>query len=107
MHVCEVKNGKILIDLEKCNHCGRCVGKCPFKAFEEYQEGYKIYIGGRYGKKVNRAIPLNRIYLSKEEVLDAIEKIILFYKDNGIKGERFADTIERIGFSNIEKSILS
>lgn len=106
MKVCEVKDGKIIVDLDKCNHCGRCVGKCPFKVFEEYTTGYRIYIGGRYGKKVNRGISLNKIYLSKEEVLDTIEKIILFYKDNGIKGERFADTIERIGFVNVEKSII-
>lgn len=107
MKVCEVKDGKVLIDLDKCNHCGRCIDKCPFDVFNDYYTGYKIYIGGRYGKKVNRGVALNKIYLSKEEVLDAIEKIILFYKDNGIKGERFADTIERIGFNNIEKSILS
>lgn len=107
MKVCEVKDGKVLIDLDKCNHCGRCVGKCPFNVFDNYTTGYKIYIGGRYGKKVNRGVALNKIYLSKDEVLDAIEKIILLYKDNGIKGERFADTIERIGFENIEKSILS
>lgn len=107
MKVCEVKDGKVLIDLDQCNHCGRCVGKCPFNVFDNYTTGYKIYIGGRYGKKVNRGVALNKIYLSKDEVLDAIEKIILLYKDNGIKGERFADTIERIGFENIEKSILS
>lgn len=106
MKACDIKDGKIFIDLDRCNHCGRCIGKCPFKVFEEYTTGFRIYIGGRYGKKVNRGIPLNKIYLSKEKVLDEIEKIILFYKDNGIKGERFADTIERIGFETIEKSII-
>ena len=43
---------------------------------------------------------------SKEEALDVIEKAILFFRDNGIKGERFAETIERIGFENVEKQLL-
>ena len=106
MKVCEVIDGKLFIDTEKCNHCGRCVGKCPFNVIEDYTIGYKVSIGGRYGKKVNRGKFLNKIFTNKDEVLDIIEKIILFYKDNGIKGERFADTIERIGFDSLEKSIL-
>ena len=46
------------------------------------------------------------IFTSKEEALDVIEKAILFFRDNGIKGERFAETIERIGFENVEKQLL-
>ena len=38
--------------------------------------------------------------------LTKIEKAILFFRDNGIKGERFAETIERIGFENVEKQLL-
>ena len=28
--VAKVENGKIVIDENACNHCGRCIGKCPF-----------------------------------------------------------------------------
>lgn len=42
----------------------------------------------------------------KEEALNVIEKAILFFRDNGLKGERFAETIERIGFENVEKALL-
>ena len=69
--------------------------------------GYKIYIGGRWGKKTAKGQPLSKIYISEEEVLDTIEKIILFYKDNGLEKERFADTIARIGFEEVEKQVLS
>ena len=41
-----------------------------------------------------------------EEALNVIEKAILFFRDNGLKGERFAETIERIGFENVEKALL-
>ena len=69
--------------------------------------GYKICIGGRWGKKCAQGQPLSKIFTSEEEVLDTIEKIILFYKENGEEKERFADTIARIGFEDVEKVILS
>ena len=42
IHVPKVVDGKVLIDDAQCNHCGRCINKCPFKAFEEYVPGYKV-----------------------------------------------------------------
>ena len=102
----KVVDGKIHIDTENCRHCGRCVGKCPFHTTDESIYGYKIYIGGRWGKKVSRGRALDIIFTSEEEALDMIEKILLFYKENGKKGERFAETIERIRFENVEKQLL-
>ena len=104
--VAKVVDGKIQIDKNICKTCGRCVGKCPFHTIEDGAYGYKIYIGGRWGKKVSQGKALGRIFTSKEEALDVIEKAILFFRDNGIKGERFAETIERIGFENVEKQLL-
>ena len=69
--------------------------------------GYKICIGGRWGKKTAQGQPLSKIFTSEAEVLDTIEKIILFYKDNGMEKERFADTIARIGFEVVEREVLS
>ena len=58
-------------------------------------------------KRYQREDPSARLFTSKEEALDVIEKVILFFRDNGIKGERFAETIERIGFENVEKELLA
>ncbi|MDY3917869.1 MAG: FAD-dependent oxidoreductase [Candidatus Limivivens sp.] len=107
VHVANVVDGKIQIDPEACNNCGRCRGKCPFGALEEYQEGYKIYIGGRWGKKTANGRPLNRIFTSEEEVLDMVEKAILLFRDEGVSGERFADTIQRLGFDYVEDKLLN
>ena len=106
MKAASVKDGKIAIDRENCNNCGRCWGKCPFGVFEEAQSGYKITIGGRWGKKVGQGTPLSRIFDTEDEVLDMIEKIIRYYHDNGEAGERFADTLARIGFDAVEKELL-
>lgn len=104
--VAKVENGKIQIDPNLCNNCGRCKGKCPFGAFEEYQDGYKIYLGGRWGKRYAHGRPLEKIFTSEEEVMDLVEKAILLFRDEGISGERFADTISRLGFEYVQKKLL-
>lgn len=99
-------DGKIQINPDICNNCGRCHGKCPFGAFEEATEGYKICIGGRWGKKVAMGKPLSKIFTSEEEVMDVLERTIILFRDEGIKGERFADTVNRLGFDYVEKKII-
>ena len=104
--VAKVVDGKITIDETQCRHCGRCVGKCPFHTIEDGTYGYKIYVGGRWGKKISKGRALSKIFTSREEALDVVEKAILFFRDHGNKGERFAETIERIGFENVEKELI-
>lgn len=101
------KGDKLSIDEKLCNNCGRCRSKCPFGVFENSEVGYKVLIGGRWGKKFSRGIELTKIFKSEAEVLETVEKAILFFKCYGIAGERFADTITRIGFSEAERIILS
>ena len=105
--IAQLKDGKINIDPNQCNNCGRCAGKCPFGALEEYQTGFKVFIGGRWGKKVAHGIPLTKIFTSEEEVMDVVEKAILFFRDEGLSGERFADTIERLGFEYVNDKLLN
>lgn len=107
MKAAKVEDGVLEIDKDICNNCGRCVGNCPFDAIEDGTPGYKIYIGGRWGKKVAQGQALSKIFTSEEEVLDVIEKAILLFREQGNTGERFADTIARIGFENVEKQLLS
>lgn len=102
-----VKDGKAVIDDTACNHCGRCVGKCPFKAAEAFVPGYRVYIGGRWGKKFAHGRYLDKVFTNKEDVMDVIEKAILLFREQGNTGERFADTIARLGFENVQEQLLS
>ena len=107
MKAVSFENNKLLINSNFCNNCGLCIKRCPFSAIEKDTEGYKVYIGGRWGKIVDRGQPLNKIFETKEEVLSVIEKTILFYKEQGIKGERLNDTIKRISFEKVEEQLLN
>lgn len=101
-----VENGMLVIS-EDCNNCGRCLKKCPFKVAEEFSVAYKIYIGGRWGKRVSQGKVLSRLLYSEDEVLKVLERAINFFKDEGIAGERFADTIARIGLDKVEEKLFS
>lgn len=107
MGAAKVVDGILEIDREVCNNCGRCVGNCHFDAIVDGTVGYKIYIGGRWGKSIARGKALGKIFTSEEETLKTVEKIILLYREKGKTGERFAQTIERLGFDQVEAEILS
>lgn len=101
-----VVDGKIDLAPATCNHCGRCVGKCPFDAVTTDVIGYRICIGGRWGRQIARGQALSKIFTDREQVLAVIERALHFFKAEGQPGERFADTIRRLGFDVVEKALL-
>ena len=107
IHVARMQDDKITIDPAECNHCGRCIAKCPFGAVNESAVGYKVYIGGRWGKRVAGGQPLDKVFTSEDEVVELVERAILFFRDEGQSGERFADTIARLGFDYVQDKLLN
>lgn len=106
IHAASMVEGRLVIDPELCNNCGRCVQKCPFHCNDEGAYGFRIYAGGRWGKKVAHGQMLDKIFTDKQEVMDVVEKAILLFRSQGIPGERFADTIQRIGFEKVQEMLL-
>ncbi len=103
----KVVDGKLAIDPDVCNHCGRCVSKCPFSAIETGKTGYAVYLGGRWGKQIAAGQKMPCIFETKEQVMAVTEKAILLFKEQGNAGERFQQTINRLGFENVCKQLLS
>lgn len=105
LHTLHMENGKPVIG-ERCNACGRCVRACHVGGMD-YTPGYRITLGGRWGKQVARGGALSPLFQTEQEVLDVIERVILFFRAEGKSGERLADTVARIGFEKAEAMILS
>ena len=103
---CHVPPNDFTIDLEKCINCGLCIPACPFDAVEEATRGYKIYIGGRWGKAINIGRPLDAMIEREEALFEIIENALQFYQENGKPKERFALMIDRIGFDVVQDALL-
>ena len=100
-----VVNGKAVIDTSKCTSCGVCVGKCPFGAVPgEAASVCRILVGGTWGKTQRMGTLLNAVY-STDEIPTVIEKVMLWYKENGYVKERLGATVDRIGTDALEAAI--
>ena len=100
-----VVNGKAVIDTSKCTSCGVCVGKCPFGAVpKEAASVCRIFVGGTWGKTQRMGTLLNSVY-SADEVPSVIEKVMLWYKENGYVKERLGATVDRIGTDALETAL--
>ena len=78
----------------------------PSARWRNIGSGYKILIGGRWGKKTACGRPLPRLFTTEEEVMAVIDRAILLFREEGIAGERFADTVTRLGFDYVSGKLL-
>ncbi|MGM9684159.1 MAG: 4Fe-4S binding protein [Eubacteriales bacterium] len=98
-------DGKAVIDESKCTNCGVCVGKCPFGAVpKEAKSVCRVFVGGTWGKTQRMGTLLNGVY-SAEEIPTVIEKVMLWYKENGYVKERLGAAIDRLGTDVLEAAI--
>ncbi|HBR01467.1 MAG TPA: (4Fe-4S)-binding protein [Ruminiclostridium sp.] len=101
-----LQDGTINIDPSLCINCGRCIGTCPFQIANSFEDRYKIYVGGKWGKSVRCGSPLDALF-TKEEALNVVEKAILLFKSEGVSGERFGQTCDRLGMEKVNKMLAS
>ncbi|MBE6601055.1 MAG: (4Fe-4S)-binding protein [Ruminococcaceae bacterium] len=100
-----VKDGKAVVDASLCTHCGVCVGKCPFGAVPKQAESAcRVFVGGTWGKTQRMGTRLNGLY-AEAEVADVIEKVMLWYKENGYEKERLGAAIDRLGIDALERAL--
>ena len=100
-----VLDGKAVVDEGKCTKCGVCVGKCPFGAVpKEAPSACRIFVGGTWGKTQRMGTLLTSVY-SFEEIPEVIEKVMLWYKENGYAKERLGAAIDRLGTDALEAAL--
>jgi len=113
--VCEVtcKESSIVMDDndmpirddDKCIYCGDCISSCPTDAWVQKRTGLAAYAGGRWGRHPELG-KLVAEFLTDEEAYALIRKTLVFYKDNGERGERLGVTINRIGLDKFKEQVL-
>lgn len=70
------------------------------------EEGFRVFVGGLWGKKQRTGEELPGIF-TKEEVLSLIERILTVWKEKGQSGERFGAYLDRTGTEAFTREILN
>ena len=100
-----VTDGKAVVDQSKCTKCGVCVGKCPFGAVPKTAESAcRVFVGGTWGKTQRMGTRLSAVY-TPDEIPTVIEKVMLWYKENGYAKERLGATVDRLGIEALESAL--
>ena len=100
-----LRDGRAVIDPALCRSCGRCLGACPFGVFpKEGETVFLMTVGGTWGKTRRDGTPLS-FMIERRHLEDAVETAILWYRENGYRGERFGETIDRVGIAALETAI--
>ncbi|NTU68866.1 MAG: 4Fe-4S binding protein [Chlorobiaceae bacterium] len=94
------------IDEAACINCTICTSLCPTGAWAVGRKGHTVLIGGTMGRKPRFASVLKRIVESDEEVYALVDASISWYRDNGLKKERFGHTIDRVGLEKCKEEII-
>ena len=89
------------------------VSGCPLNCAEGWvrdiglfgkKDGWTLIIGGNVGAKPRIAQELLS-GMNDEDALNAIEKVVTYYKENGKKNERLGKMIDRVGIEPFKQSV--
>ena len=61
------------------------------------KRGYRVLLGGHWGRTGDAGREV-ATFSTEDEVLAFVEKALVFYRDNGLPGERFFKTMARVRF---------
>ncbi|MFQ6065811.1 MAG: 4Fe-4S binding protein [bacterium] len=100
-----IEKDRLVYEQKKCILCGECIFICPFGAWKRKRRGYRIYVGGKMGKWPLLGYLLCKFFGSEDGLLDLIQKVLEFYQQEGKEGERFRETLDRIGLEKLKEKI--
>lgn len=91
---------------ERCIYCGKCVKSCPTGAWTG-KNGYVLFFGGMFGSHISIGKKLLPIIFQKERLFRVVDATVRFYKQYGKAGERFRNTLDRVGESRLQDTLLA
>ena len=98
-------NGKrILLNAKKCIYCGKCVKSCPTDAWKG-KSGFIVSFGGMFGNAIYAGDQLLPILFEKEKLFAVVDASIEFFKTHGKPGERFRNTLNRVGVGQLTEKL--
>ena len=97
-----IEDGKVVVDYDKCNFCGRCVKSCPTETWDA-NSAYIISFGGTFGNSIYKGEDMLPLITTEEQLFRVTDAAIQFFADNAKPSERFRFTIDRVGKDKLYK----
>ncbi len=97
----QVIGNRLVYNPETCVYCGSCIAACPSDAWVKTGVSYALFAGGKIGKRPKLGERLPTKVNNDDHLLQLITKTIDWYAANGKKGERFGETIDRLGLCTL------
>ena len=99
-------DGEVTVDYDECNMCGRCIVNCTADARFSAEDGFMMFVGGRGSWPPHEGQILHEL-ISRDEVIDQIDRIVTVYKEKGEPGKRLKEFIGNIGFEEFKRLVKS
>jgi dissimilatory sulfite reductase (desulfoviridin) alpha/beta subunit len=94
--------GTLIVDPTLCIGCGDCIASCPTGSMREKIRGYRVFAGGKFGRRPSLGRRIPGVLRTKEEAMAAILVVLDFFREHGKPRERFGDALQRTGFLALE-----
>lgn len=101
-----VAKGVLTYDRALCTSCGKCVKCCP-KGSWSGKPGYLVFFGGIFGNTINVGRSLLPVIHQKTMLLRIVGAALAFFAEHGKAKERFAFTLERVGWEKFVEYLVS
>lgn len=99
------KDHTVSIDRSKCNYCGRCVRCCPTEAWTG-KGGYLLSFAGTFGNNIHMGKEVVPFIKDEDTLFRVCDCAIDYFAEHANKSERFALTLERIGWDDFKEKLM-
>jgi len=98
-------DGRPSIDLAKCEFDGECVSACPTGAIRASKRGWRVFLGGNFGRHPALAYEVGRI-VSSDEAVEVAERALEAFCRHAQGRERLRVVVDRVGLDEFLKEVL-
>ena len=97
--------GRPVIDHTKCDRDGACVSACPTGAIRARKRGWRVFLGGNFGRHPALAYEIGQI-VDTSEAVEIAERVLGDFVRHAQGRERVRTVVDRVGLDGFLKEVL-